>query len=69
MVLSSNVLLLGFVVPRRAIDADVEDRTTPEGWKEELLKEGFGKGLHRALRLGAQSFFWDGLEGHPRAPA
>ena len=69
LVLSSNALLLDFAIPRRVVDADVEDRTTPEGWEKELLGEGFGEGLHRALRLGARSFFQDGLEGHPRAPA
>jgi hypothetical protein len=52
-VLPSNALLLGFAVPRRDVDADVEDRTTPEGWKEKLVGEGFSEGLHRALRLGA----------------
>ena len=68
-VLLSNVFLLGFAIPRRAVDADVEDRTTPEGWKEKLIGEGFGEGLYRALRLGAWSFFWDGLEGRSGAPA
>jgi len=63
----SSELLLGFAVPRRAVDADVEDRTTLEGWKEKLIGEGFGEGLRRALRLGARSFFRDGLEGHPGA--
>ena len=67
-VLPSNALLLGFAVPRRAVDADVEDCTTPEGWKEKLIRVGFGKGLRRALRLGARSFFQDGLEVRPRAP-
>ena len=69
LVLLSNVLLLGFTIPRRAVDANVEDRTTPEGWKEKLIGEGFGEGLHRALRDGARSFFRDGLEVRPRAPA
>ena len=68
-VLSSNALLLGFAVPRRAVDADVEDRNTPEGWKEKLIGEGFDKGLRRALRLRAQSFFRDGLAGHPGVSA
>ena len=63
LVLLSNALLLGFAIPRRAVDADVEDRTTPEGWEKELLGEGFGEGLRRALRLGAQIFLRDGLEG------
>ena len=57
LVLPSSALLLGFAVPRRAVDADVEDRATPEGWEEKLIKEGFGEGLCRALRLEAQSFF------------
>ena len=68
-VLPSNVLLLGFTVLRRAVDADIEDRTTLEGWKEKLIREGFGEGLHRALRLRARSFFRDGLEVRPWAPA
>ena len=51
-VVPSNALL-GFAVPRRAIDADVEDRPTSKGWKEKLIREGLGEGLHRALRLGA----------------
>ena len=50
-VLTSDVFLLGFTVLRRAIDADIEDRATLEGWKKELLGEGFGEGLHRALGL------------------
>ena len=68
-VLPSNALLLGFAIPRRAVDADIEDHTTLEGWKEKLIGEGFIEGLHRALRLRARSFFRDGLEVRPRAPA
>jgi len=64
----SSALLLSFVVPRRAVDADVEDCITPEGWEEKLIGEGFDEGLRRALRLGARSFFQDGLEVRPRAP-
>jgi len=69
LVLPSNALLLGFAIPRRVVNADVEDCTTPKGLEEKLIGEGFGEGLRRALRLGAQSFFWDGLEVRPRAPA
>ena len=69
MVLPSSALFLGFAVPRRAVDADVEDRATPERWEEKLIGEGFSEGLRRALRLGARSFFWDGLEVRPGAPA
>ena len=68
-VLPSNTLLLGFAISGRAVDADVEDRTTPEGWKEKLIGEGFGEGLRRALRLRARSFFQDGLEVRLGAPA
>ena len=69
LVLTSDTFLLGFAIPRRAVDADVEDRTTLEVWKKKLLGEGFSEGLHRALRLEAWSFFRDGLEGHPGASA
>ena len=69
LVLPSNAVLLGFTIPRRAVDADVEDRTTPEGWEKELLREGFGEGLRRALGLKAQIFLRGGLAGHSRAPA
>jgi hypothetical protein len=49
-------MFLGFTISRRAIDADVDDRTTSKGWEKELLSEGFGEGLRRAMRLGAQIF-------------
>ena len=65
----SGAFLLSFTIPRRAVDADVEDRATPEGWEEKLIREGFGEGLCRALRLGAWSFFRDSLEVCPGAPA
>ena len=68
-VLTSDAFLLGFTVLMRAIDADVEDRATLEGWEKELLGEGFGEGLHRALRLRAWIFLRDGLEGRSGAPA
>jgi len=69
LVLPSNALLLGFTIPRRDVEADVEDRATPEGWEEKLIGEGFGEGLRRALRLGARIFLRDGLEGYSGAPA
>jgi len=68
-VFMSGTFLISFAIPRRAIDADVEDRATPERRERDLLGEGFGEGLRRALRLGAWSFFRDGLEGHPGALA
>ena len=33
LVLTSGAFLLGFIVSRGAVDADVEDRATPEGWE------------------------------------
>ena len=33
LVLTSGAFLLGFAVLRGAVDADVEDRATLEGWK------------------------------------
>ena len=69
MVLTSDTFFLGFAVARGAIDADVEDRATLEWWEKELLGEGFGEGLRRALRLRAWIFLQDGLEGCSRASA
>ena len=54
LVLTSGAFLLGLAVPRRAVDADVEDRATPERRERKLLGEGFSEGLHRALGLGVQ---------------
>ena len=68
-VLMSDAFLLGFAILRRAVYADVENCATPEGWEKELLDECFGEGLHRALRLRAQIFLQDGLEGRSGAPA
>ena len=41
-VFTSGTFLISFAVPRRAVDADVEDRTTPERREGDLLGEGFG---------------------------
>jgi len=51
-VFTSGVLLIGFAVPRGAVDADVEDRATPERQERGLLGEGFGEGLHGGLGFG-----------------
>ena len=53
LVLASGAFLLGFAVPRGAVDADVEDCTATEQRERKLLGEGFGEGLRRALGLGA----------------
>ena len=41
----------------------------PEGWKKELLGEGFGEGLHGALGFGVWILLYDGLEGCSGASA
>ena len=69
MVLTSDTFFLGFAIARGAVDADVEDRATPEGWENELLDEGFDEGLRRALGHGVRIFLQDGLEGCSRALA
>ena len=56
LVLTSGTFLLGLAIPRGAIDADVEDRTTPEKRERKLLGEGFGEGLRGALRVGVWIF-------------
>ena len=65
----SDTFLIGFAILRRAVNADVEDRATLEGWEKELLGEGFSEGLRGALRLRARICLWDGLEGRSGAPA
>ena len=68
-VFTSGAFLIGLAVPRGAINADVEDRATPEGWERGLLGEGFGEGLCGALGFGVQIFLPDGLEGCSGASA
>ena len=48
-IFTSGAFLIGFAVPRRAVDADVEDRATPKRQERGLLDEGFSVGLHGAL--------------------
>ena len=67
LVLTSGALLLGFTIPRGAIDADVEDRVTSERRERKLLDEGFGEGLRRALGLRVWILLQDGLEGRSGA--
>ena len=68
-VFTSGVLLIGFAVPRGAVDADVEDRATPERRERGLLGEGFGEGLRGALGFGVRILLQDGLEGCSEASA
>ena len=65
----SGVFLIGFTIPRGAIDTDVEDGTTPKRRERRLLGEGFSEGLRGALRFGVRTFLQDGLEGCSGASA
>ena len=69
LILTSGALLLGFAISRGPIDANVEDRATPERRERKLLGEGFGEGLRRALGLRVWILLRDGLEGRSRASA
>ena len=62
-VFTSGAFLIGFVVLRGAVDADVEDCTTLKRWERGLLGEGFSEGLRGALRFRVRTFLQDGLEG------
>ena len=68
-VFTSGVLLIGFAVPRGAVDADVEDRATPERQERGLLGEGFSEVLRGTLGFGVWIFLQDGLEGCSGASA
>ena len=68
-VFASGMFLIGFAVPRRAVDADIEDRATLKRRERGLLGEGLGEGLRGALRFGVQTFLQDGLEGCSGASA
>ena len=62
-VLMSSTFLIGFAVPRRAVNVDVEDHATLERQGRDLLGEGFGEGLRRALGFRVRILLQDGLEG------
>ena len=48
----SGAVLLGFPIPWGAIDADIENSASMEGWEIRLYGGGFSNSLHRALGLG-----------------
>ena len=52
----SGTVLIGFSIPRRAIDADIKYPTSTEGWKRRLDGGGFGDNLRRALGLNVKIF-------------
>ena len=60
---TSYAVLIGFSIPRRAVDADIKNPTSSEGWKRRLDGSGFGDNLHRALGLRVWIFLQDGVEG------
>ena len=66
---ASGAVLLGFLFPRGAVDADVEDCATPERRERKLFGGGLGDSLHRALGLRVWILLQDGLEGSSRASA
>ena len=59
----SGAILIGFTIPWGAIDADIENPASSEGWERRLNGGGFGDSLRRALGLGVWVFLQDGLEG------
>ena len=65
----SCVVLIGFPIPRRAVDADVKNPTSSEGWERRLDGGGFGDILRGALGLGIWILLQDGLEGCFRTSA
>jgi len=68
-VFSGGAVLICFAVPRRAVDADVEDCATPERRERGLPGEGLGEGLRGALRLRVRIFLKHSLEGCFVTPA
>ena len=60
---TSGAVLIVFPIPWGAIDVDIENSTSTEGWERRLYGGGFGDSLHRALGLGVWILLQDGLEG------
>jgi len=60
---TSSAVLVGFFIPWRAVDADVKNPASSEGWEGMLDDRGFGNSLHRALGLGVWILLQDGVEG------
>ena len=48
---TSGAVLVGFPIPWGAVDADIENPASPEGWERRLNDGGFGDSLHGALGL------------------
>ena len=60
---ASYVVLIGFSIPQRAVDADIKNPTSTEGWKRRLGGGSFGDNLRRALGLRVWIFLKNGVEG------
>ena len=58
----SCMVLIGFSIPRRVVDADIKNPTSMEGWKRRLDGSGFSDNLRRALGLRVWIFVQDGVE-------
>ena len=59
----SYAILIGFSIPWRAIDADIKNPASTEGWKRRLDGSSFDDNLRRALGLRVWIFLQDGVEG------
>ena len=60
---TSCAVLIDFPIPRRAIDADIKNPTSMEGWKRRLDDSSFDDNLLKALGLRVWIFLQDGVEG------
>ena len=65
----SGAVLVGFSMPWRAVDTDVKNPTSSEGWERRLNGGGFGDSLRGALGLRVWILLQDGLEGCSGASA
>ena len=60
---TSCVVLIGFSIPWRAIEAGIKNPASMKGWKRRLDGGDFGDNLRRALGLRVWIFLQDGVEG------
>ena len=60
---ASYMVLISFSIPWRAIDAEIKNPTSSEGWKRRLDDGGFDDNLRRALGLRVWIFLQDGVVG------
>ena len=60
---TSYDVIISFSILWRAVDADIKNPTSMEGWKRRLDGGSFSDNLCRALGLRVWIFLWDGVEG------